>query len=286
MGKVLRRVILALVLLVVLSIVVLFFAVNTLAKQGMNASLTYALGVDSRVQSVRLGLFSGNVRVEGLKVSNPEGYTTDHLMQFETFDVKLQPMSLFSDTVKLERLELDNLDLIIEQRIMESNASVVLGNLERLKKESPKEPGKTIEVDYAVIRDVTAHFVLMSDLSSDKPITVQVPEIEISQFSTANRSGYVAGELARQLVPLILAAVVEKGQGTVPGDFLNPLELKVSSSVESLTEQARVTVEGVKGRLEDLLTKPGESESDEEPNRTGLGGLLKGLDKEDSDPAE
>jgi len=286
MGKVLRRVILALVLLVVLSIVVLFFAVNTLAKQGMNASLTYALGVDSRVQSVRLGLFSGNVRVEGLKVSNPEGYTTDHLMQFETFDVKLQPMSLFSDTVKLERLELDNLDLIIEQRIMESNASVVLGNLERLKKESPKEPGKTIEVDYAVIRDVTAHFVLMSDLSSDKPITVQVPKIEISQFSTANRSGYVAGELARQLVPLILAAVVEKGQGTVPGDFLNPLELKVSSSVESLTEQARVTVEGVKGRLEDLLTKPGESESDEEPNRTGLGGLLKGLDKEDSDPAE
>ena len=62
------------VLLLVVGVFALIAAIDSVAKKGIEAGGTYAMGVPTTLKSADIGLFSGNFGLSGLSIANPPGY--------------------------------------------------------------------------------------------------------------------------------------------------------------------------------------------------------------------
>ena len=281
MIKLLIRLTIGVVLLLLIAGVVGYLWLDTIAKTGIEKGGSYALGVPTRLDDVSLSPFSGKLRLEGLNVANPEGFSSPHAMHSGTFDLEIVPGSLLEDTIQVRKFELDGLDLHIERKGSGSNLSKIIENLERLQGEQkPDEPdkpdeGKKIKVDRLTIRNVVANF----HLPVIKPLKVEVPTIEITDLTSDDADGIVMRELIAKILPAILVAVLEKGRGIVPDDFLHDINGQLSGLTALVGGNADAMVKNLQGRL-------GEALGGELGKRAGktaegaaktVGGVLEGL---------
>ena len=248
MKKVLR-ILLVLVVLLVVAVVVGLFYIDSIAKTAIEEGGTYAMGVKTTLDSISIKLFQGQVKMDGLKIANPEGFEkSDHLMSSGLFDVELTPSSVLEDTIVLPKFILDGLDVNIESKSGGSNISVVLDNLEKLgggEEEKPKEEegeGKKVKIEEFLIKNVTARFYM--PLGST-PLVVKVPEIDLSEFMSDNPNGVVMPELMRRIIPIILASIAENAKGIVPADFLKDMDGQIGAVVKAIGGNMENVVKGV-----------------------------------------
>ena len=248
MKKVLR-ILLVLVVLLVVAVVVGLFYIDSIAKTAIEEGGTYAMGVKTTLDSISIKLFQGQLKMDGLKIANPEGFEkSDHLMSSGLFDVGLTPSSVLEDTVILPKFILDGLDVNIESKSGGSNISVILANLEKLgggEEEKPKEEegeGKKVKIEVFLIKNVTAHFYM--PLGS-VPLTVKVPEIDLSEFMSDNPNGVVMPELMRRIIPIILASIAENAKGIVPADFLKDMDGQIGAVAKAIGGNMENVVKGV-----------------------------------------
>src|SRR5205814_1980323 len=104
------------ILLVILLVVGLLFFVDSAAKAGIQRGGTYAMGVDTSVSSVSIGLLSGKLSMSGLKVANPTGFKSDRFMSLGQGDVAVSLGSLTKDTIIVPTLALDTIDVGLEKK--------------------------------------------------------------------------------------------------------------------------------------------------------------------------
>lgn len=260
---------------------------DALAKQGIERGTTYALGVDTRVDSVRLGLFSGELHAEGFAADNPEGYQTPFLLRNESIDIALRPMSLFSDVVEVDRIEIDGLEANIEEREGKTNVEVISENLEKVSgpaEEPPaEEPGRQYRVEQIVIRNLVAH--VTSPRIGDEATTVRVPEIVLDDVTPENVQGLAVAELTKRIVPAVIASVIENGAGVIPGELLENLGGSMAEVAEQLGEEGVRILEQAGGdAVEEVLgdVDPELREAVEERIGGAVRGLLGGNDEEPS----
>lgn len=291
MKKLIVRLLLVVVLLVVAAGVVGYVLIDVIAKAGVEEGGTYALGVQTNVDALNLSPFSGEMKMTGLKVANPEGFASPHLMHTGTFDLELVPGSLLGDTVEVRKFELDGLDVNIEQKVPQSNVSVILKNLERFADggapAEEKPAGETkVKVDRITVRNVVATF----HLPAVGPLQVKVPAIELTNVTSDEADGVVIRELVVRLVPAILAAVLEKAQGIVPPDVLGVLNGDVSALSKALGGRAEELVQKVHADLGTALGQGAgkllgtDANSAAEGAKKAIGGALEGLLPGKKDP--
>ena len=261
MKKVIRRIILAVLLFLVVCLVVAALTINSIAKAAVEKGGTYALGVPTSVDSISLSILRGRMKINGLRVANPEGFTSEHLMDSGLFHVELDPGSVLTDTVHIPIFTLDGLDVNIEQTLAGSNVSKILENLKRLdtgdadeKKPKDKGEGKKFKIDRIVIKNVVAHFHMLGGLAPG-PITVKVPKIELTDVGSDDPDGVVVAELIRQIVPAILEGIVENAKGIIDADFLND----IGGELGNLAEGAQKLVEDVGTEAQGIIEGAGKT---------------------------
>ena len=275
MVKKLIRVVVVLVVLLILAVVVAWVMIDSIAKVGVEKGGSYALGVKTTLDDMSISLLRGRLAMDGLNVANPEGFKSDHLMHSGRFELAIDSGSLFSDSINVTKFELDGLDMNVEQKAGGSNVSKVIDNLKRLGSPEEKEKdsgGKKVKVDRIVIRNVKAHFHLISGI---KPVTVVVPEIVLTDVTSDNAAGVAVSQLAGRIVPAILASVLENGKGVVPADLLKGLNGELTGLAEAVAGQTGKLIEQVGGDLKDVVGKEGEKVVKDVTK--GVSDLLKGL---------
>jgi hypothetical protein len=254
MKKFLVRLVLAVVVLVVLAGLGVYFYLDTIAKEAVQRGGTYAMDVDTTVDKVSLHPFDGKLQMKGLTVANPPNFNGAHLMKTGTFELELVPSSLMDKTILLKKFELDGLDMYIDQQMPLSNIGVIMENLKKLaggekpKEEKPSE-GKKVKVDLITIKNVVAHVKVLAG----PELTIKVPEIQLKNVTGDNAAGVALPELMARIVPAVLAAVLESGKGVLPADLLNNLQGSVSAVTAQLGGQAQEMVKGVQGQVGDAL---------------------------------
>ncbi|MCE5279715.1 MAG: hypothetical protein ABFD92_20190 [Planctomycetaceae bacterium] len=240
MKKTVKRTILAIVALIVLSVGGLWAMIDTLAKSGIEQGGKYALGVDTAVKDVNISLLNGSTRIDQLKIANPQGFKSPHLINTGLFSMEVQPSSVIGSPVQISSLVLDGLDVNIEMAGGKNNISVILDHVKQLgggaNKQQPddKSPGKKIKVDMLVIRNVVANFYL----GAGAPLTVKVPAIELKNLSSDGPDGATIGTLISRIFPAVIAAVAEKGKGAIPGDLTRILNHDATAAANAMGEQA------------------------------------------------
>lgn len=270
MAKLIKALV-AIVIVVLIVAGLAWYFIDTIARTGIEKGATYALGVETTVDDLSLSLLNGTMTMDGLTVSNPEGYTTPHLVRSGRFDLKVDLGTILKDKVVINRFHLDGLDMNIELKgLRQSNISVILGNLKRFKgpdKQEPDKPreepsGKKIVVDRIVIENVVAHIHLAS-LGSK---TVKVPRIELESVSNDGQ-GLTISELTARLLPAILAAVLEEGEGIIPDDLADALEDDLDGALEALGDNAAELVKQSARKIGEKLKE----------KKKELGDKLKGI---------
>ena len=255
--KKLVKIILIVVAVVMLGLIIGYLAMDSIAKTAIERGGSYALGVDTRVDSVSVGLFRGEIGIRGLTVGNPEGFKTPHLMKADRVDLGVRPGSLMSDVIEVSRFEIDGLDMNLEQKLGSTNVTAITQKAQGAggKAQDPKEPGgKKVKADRVVVRNVVAHVQMLPIAIGGQTTTldVKVPEIVLTDVGSDNAAGgATVSELTRKIVPAVLAAVVEKCKGAIPEADFKRLGDGVGKTLDGLGAPIKVApklLEGIFGK--------------------------------------
>lgn len=253
MIKVVIGLVLALVLLVLAAVGVAIWKMDSIAKRGLEAGGTHALGVDTTVDSVSISLMGGTVGVYGMKVDNPEGFHSDSITDFKSFDIAVVTSSLFEPVIEVPTIDLSDLTMNIEKAGGKTNVNVIVENLKKLGGETadaPKEEGgssKKVKVGRVTIKNITANVQLMELGGQASTVHVNVPELVLDDVSSDE--GVPMAEVIKRIWPAILAAIVEKGGDIIPVDLLNDLRGDVMGLATSLGGDAAKLMSQVGGDL-------------------------------------
>jgi hypothetical protein len=295
MSKLVKILLLAIgtpLLLIILALVVGMFFIDAAAKKGIEAGATYALGVNTTLDSASVGIVSGKFGLSGLRVANAPGYPSDKFMSLGDGRVAVSLGSLMNDTIEIPSFSLDTIDMNLEKKEGKANYQVIMDNLAKLSKPGtqPSKPaeggGKKLVIDELTIRKVKVRADL---IGLGAPVTVPIEEIKLHNVgktgSGVGGSGVTVGQLSSIIVQAVMAAAVENGGGLLPKDILGDLQ----GGLQQLggLKDVGVQVVGKAGEAAKDLSKnlqgvaeEGAKELDEAKKQLeGLKGLLPGGDK-------
>jgi hypothetical protein len=280
-----KRLIVAAIVVVVLVVVGAVLGIDRLARTGVEAGSTYALGVPTTLNKADIGIVSGRSELSGLTIANPKGFDADHLLTLNEGALDVSVGSLTKDTVEIPEFSLTGIDVNLESKATGSNYKVILENLGRFESgkdaQTGQQEGKKFIIREIIIKNVKVHVNLSPLGGSLLKVTVPIDELRLRNVSGESDKGIVLAQLADTLIKAILTATIERGQGIVPGDMLNEL----GSGLKNLTSLAdggttlSVAVDGKLKEVGEELNKAakqlGATTKDAERALKGVGDLLK-----------
>ncbi len=293
--KLLLKIALSLVGLAVAGIVGVFMFLDTIVGKGIEAGCTRALGVETSVGLVRVGLFTGNFSIGSLRIDNPPGFETDHFFSFDRLHFEIPPDSFKEDTIVVSLFEIDGIDISLETVDGRKNYDVILANLKRFSSSGSADPdgeppdaededsGKELVIREAVIRDITARIDLGMVGGKADRIEVEIPEIRLHPNKKTGSAEVSVAQLTEIIVTAVLTAVAKKAPGDLAkGLFkglggLETVRLEipgVSTGVNSVGDVVEKFGEGAGGAAKLLGEGAGSAIK-------SLGGLFGGGDEEE-----
>lgn len=252
----LLQILAVLALLVVLALGGAILYLDRIAKEVVERSGRYALGVDVSVDGVSIGLLSGALRVRGLEIANPPGFEGPHFWSLRKASLDVEPASLRRERVRVSRFAIEGVALRLERQGRRTNAGVLLENLRRFESGEPADPqappepaaeGTRFVVREMVIRDVAVHADLLGGLAKGTPDTLRLTEVRVRDVGSETSGGVVAARLFDLAVKAVLRAVIEERNplaGALRGELgpslarLDSLRTDVVGEVEGRAREA------------------------------------------------
>jgi len=288
--KLLLRLASAALLLLVAALVGFYAYIDVIAGEAIEAGASHALGVDTTVGFARVGLLSGAFRIGGLKVENPSGFESRHLLTVDDARLAVALDSLRHEVVSIPRFVLEGVAVDLEKAGGRTNYGVILAHLEHTQrgdaKRAPVAPerkasGKRFVVKELVIRSLSAHVANNEALGVIGGIDVLVPEMRVTNIGSAGGRGVTMAELTRIIVTVVFDSIARYGSG-LPSALVGDLRSHLSGL-------ARVPVQlvgtGVGAAVDHLPTPVGDAsrEVGEQAGKAleGLGGFLRGDRRDD-----
>jgi len=131
------------VALVVLIVAVTLF-LGPIIKTSVETIGPQVAGVEMTLEKASVNLLTGNVKLKGLIIGNPEGFKTPSLMELGQFVVDLDMASLLTDTIVVKQIHIDGPQITYERGLKASNLSTLQKNLAPAEDASADEPEEKV----------------------------------------------------------------------------------------------------------------------------------------------
>lgn len=250
-----KKILLALLALVLVLGLLLFFFGGSLVNDGIRRVVVdygpEMTGTSVALEEVDISAFDGTGRISGLVVGNPPGFTTEKAMSVGEVEVDLVPRSLLGETIEIRRIAIEAPEIVFERAQGTTNLQQIQRNIEEAigppapEEEPPAEPGKKLSIEEFVIENAhvtVAGFGMSRDLS--------LPTIRLTELGT-EEGGVPPAEIAREVLQALTREVIRQGQD-LGMQFLQDPEgslKEVQGQLENLRDQAG----GAAGALRNLL---------------------------------
>ncbi len=240
---------------------VLYF--DYFARTGVESGASWALGVETRLSSLRLRPVAGRIGIGGLRVANPPGYEQPSFLELSSGRVLVDIWTIRDDVIEIPRIELSGLEIAIEQTRTGTNYDVILANLDRASgTPEPEKPGtgQKVVVRELVIRDITAHTRLRTFGRRLPDLDIDVPEIRLTNLGE-DGGGIEIAELTGIVTRAVLLSVARKS-GALPVELARGLKGRLGSSVVgTITDEVAAGAErAIRKGLGRLLGGKGDEE--------------------------
>ena len=222
--KALLKFVVVLVVLALIAVAGAAVYIDQLAKSGIERAATYALGVDTSVDGVRLRLRNGEFSMSGLAVSNPAGFDEPLFLRVGSASLDLPLEKLMEDVIHVPRIAIDDVDVTLVQRSGSANYDQILDNLGRFESgeaapEADPQSAQQLIIDELVVTNIAAK-VTASLLGDAATVDVKVPEIRMTKLGS-DSGGMTTAELTNVVTKAVLNAVIRSGG--MPTDFAKDL---------------------------------------------------------------
>jgi hypothetical protein len=258
-------------LLAVGAIVFAFSQLNSIAKTAIEKGGTYAMGVDTKVDSVSVGLLSGKFSLSKLNIANPQGYAAPSFLALGSGSVALDAASLTQPVITLPTFALSDLTLSLERKAGQANYQTILDNLKKAADAISTATGssssapssgneKKLVINDLSIRNIQVNVDLLGAdgavgqaLNQATRVSIPIDEIKLQNVGKTGTgvggTGVTVSQLASIIVQAVLGAAADKGAGVLPADLLSDLQGRLASlgDLKSIPTQvlgnAQATVE-------------------------------------------
>jgi hypothetical protein len=283
--KLLLKIALSLLGLAVAGAVCLFFFLDVIVGKAIETGCTRALGVETSVGLVRVGLVTGTFSARRFRIDNPPGFETDHFFSFRRIHFEIPPDSLKQDTIVVPLLEIDGVEVALETVNGKKNYEVILDNLERFSNSGSADPnaeppsaddegsGKEFVIHEAVIRNITASIDVGTAGVKAGRVTVEIPELRLRPNKETGSAEASVAQVTEVIVTAVLIGIAKKA----PAELAKGL-FKGLGGLTSVTLEIPGALATGAGSVGGAAVKLGEGALDAVK---GLGGLFGGGDDEE-----
>ena len=239
----------------VLLLLVASFAVDAVARSAVESTLTRTFGTEVSIESMDVGLFSGEVTARGMVVANPSEFESPHFASLADTRVRASFGELLGDPVTVDAVALRDFQLYLELAGGQTNFGPILESANEARGESDGG-GRRYRISTLVIRDVTARARLAPGAGQTVEESVEIPEIRIEDLGTGEGEGLTLSRVADAVVRATVGAVLRRSD-QLPGDLGGLLERSVES-LGDLPGGPEIQIpgageEGLEESVEDLI---------------------------------
>ena len=246
-------------IVVVLVVLVLIapFIIDGILRVSIEKAIKKQLNVDASISRVHLSISSGSIEISDLKINNPPGYEYKNVLELKTIYAKADLRSLTSDTIEIGQINLDDVNVVIEQKGATSNLSDIL-------KSMPKKPAETEETKGTAPGGKNAHIASVDIKNVDvtakllpMPGKLGTVHLRVSTLHLSDIGGKktTMADAVGKIFTEISAAIAAQGAGIIPGDVLGPIQdgvggaskelLKVGGDIQKVLKDANNPFQGL-----------------------------------------
>lgn len=262
--KFLKYTLLTLLALIVISLVAGWLYLEPLVKGAVHKYGTQIVGTEVNLGGFGFNPLKGEVSVSGLTVANPKGYSTPNLLSLGGVSVKVDPKSLFSNTIIVEDITISKPQITyempdfttsnvmqIQQNVAKNTASNVSAEPaaeEAVAENTAADKGAAKKV---VIRRVLVEGGALSALTplqkDDNALTLEMPAIELTGIGEEKQAMSISESITTIFNKILFNAtsVVTKALG-------NAKEMAKNAANAALADAKNAGEEAVKGLLNNV----------------------------------
>jgi hypothetical protein len=260
-GKILKKVLMVIGIIIVLLVLVAYFFGNQALVKGISTGATSALKVNVSLGGLHLSILRGEVGISKLVVDNPAGYSVKTLLTLGDVGVKAEMGSLLTKTVEIDSIKLDGINLVIEQKGFSTNLQDLLNNISSSSppadKTAPqpqekKSASKSLHIKVLEITNVNVNVKVLS--GPDIPLKLDTIRME----DIGNNEKVDVASLTVKILTAIASSVAKEGSGIIPSDITGGLNsgLKGIENIGgSLFDQGKGAGSGIDKAIKGIFQK-------------------------------
>lgn len=260
--KFVKYTLLALLLLIIIAVAGTWFYLDTIVKKAVNKYGSQIVGTEVNLTEFSLNPFEGKIKIGGLTVGNPNGYSAPALLTLGGINVKINPKSLFSDTIVVEDISIDNPTITYEMpdfstsNVMQIQQNVAKNTASEPKTEEAKEdqaeesaPSKNV-----VIKKVTVAGGALSAITPlqkhETALNIDLPAVELLDLGGENQKLTLKDSIIEIFNKILFNATATVTK--VLGSAKDMAKKAAGAALDSATNVADDTKEKAEGFLDSL----------------------------------
>jgi uncharacterized protein involved in outer membrane biogenesis len=229
--KRLRFILLAILVLVVVGVILVYFFAGRALKIGIEAAATKTLNVGVSIDDVDLSVLRGKLGLQNLVINNPPGYQHKKLLELKDAKVEVNVRSLLSDVVNIREIKLDGVNVVLEQRgVSGNNLQDVINSIPTKDKKESEPSGKKLHIDNLEISAAMVKVKLLPLPGRADTISLKLKPIRMTNLGSDNKLDTAA--LSGKILLAIAGGVAEQGVGVLPNDIVDTMKLTLDKTID------------------------------------------------------
>lgn len=219
MKKIIIRIGLAVIAVVIVALLVVFFSLDSIVKKGVETMGPEMTKVDVRLGSAKISPIGGSGELSKLFVGNPEGYKTPSAIELGDIKLGVKIGSVLSDIVVINELNLQAPQITLEGNLPgKNNLSTILNNVSAYggngnqQKPAPAAPSAKKSQKKFIVKDIVIDGgkinLNISGLGQHISEPLSLPSIHLQNIGTAE-NGVTADQLVKAILEPLLATATE-----------------------------------------------------------------------------
>lgn len=207
--KWIKRIVLAFVVLIVVAVVAIYFALNSILRSEVQSQATASLGVPTSLASAQLSLLGGKVRLNDMQVGSPPNFSAPNTFTLDGIAVMVHYGQLTSSPIHIQQITIDDPALIVEQSGASLNLKALMDQMPTTPKTSGGQPAQPIKL---VIDELDLNNAQVTFMPGIPGLTnsIQVPINSITLKNIGNADGNQNGAAIKDVVLQAATALAAK----------------------------------------------------------------------------
>lgn len=242
--------ILALIIIVVMGIKIFG---NNVIRKTIETVATNTLQVPVTLEKLKISPLAGAVELNDLVVANPEGYEHKNLLDAGKIKVNVNLASVTSDTIKIQDIIFDDIEVVVEQKGLTNNLKQILKTIEKQEKEEteePEKPAKNLLINNLELNNIKVKVKLLPIGGKADTIPLNLAPIKMTDLGTDDKMS--AAKLSGKILGAIALGIAQSGAGLLPDDMTKSLKNVMEGTSEVIKDAGKGIMEGGKDAVDGI----------------------------------